>query len=459
MSLIGLQVLSADNAPVKFYNLRTDNAVVPLPARIPNVGNCTGMGRTIIDPNFKTHITRITDCSMAPAQQAFSIGDDGNNNLFSTDDSHLIVTAVTGESYVISLDPTATRLNPQPTSFAASKIMFSRVRPNVIYQLDGTQIIKYTFDSETDPNWAAPDKSVLFDFASDKCMGEGYQATWSAGLTIAYHDEVFGSAFSDSGGQGTGYHIVVYTPKKGCRVLDTRTMEITGQWGPTGRAVDKDGKDMTAKFTIHMGGVLLNPAYSSFAVMIGSGKDLDGETTGCVAGDCVDFSPYIWSHDGLSLNVCTLDACQGHSAKGYQGFATGVGLSYFKYDNFNVPPVELNPYGPRSSVTDIHGSWNNGGIEDKSPAFIVTSVAPAKIATPYPFPFYQEVDAADGNYMYRACHNFNSTKSPFFQVAHAIGVVSTSGNLVAFASDWQNTLGVDLENRPRGDVFVVKLNY
>jgi len=56
----------------------------------------------------------------------------------------------------------------------------------------------------------------------------------------------------------------------------------------------------------------------------------------------------------------------------------------------------------------------------------------------------------------RACHTFDSNKSPQFIVLNAIGVPSQSGKFIAFTSDIGQSLGTDPKGVPRGDVFIVK---
>ena len=116
-------------------------------------------------------------------------------------------------------------------------------------------------DSGAPSSWSMA-RSKLFNFnwdgstdgtSTQNCLPAGYKTNWAGLWVPSYDDTSFTIAWSDDGQDGrpggscthspngtctSGIFVTNFTVGKGCRMLNTLSGQITGDWGPTGYAVN-----------------------------------------------------------------------------------------------------------------------------------------------------------------------------------------------------------------------------
>ncbi|HZQ95041.1 MAG TPA: Ig domain-containing protein [Candidatus Sulfotelmatobacter sp.] len=445
------------------YNCsRTDLSIVQLPQTPPSVGNLTGANTIVADPDFHNRIVRITDAQTNPdpvfANRTFFTSGSGSAdvNLWNVDSTLFIVQDTGSNSYPFSFNPAtmqASRL--YGTSFPSTKGLvlsssgtWSRVSPNVLYAFGGTSIKKYDFSDRVNP----PSPQPLYDFkSSPNCLPAQFTETWSSDGGISGDDSVFGAAYSNNGGQGTGIYAVVYKAGSGCSVLNTQTGQVTGDWGVRGRI------NIADRWTIH------NVKLSK------DGNWLIISPTHCTSGNC-SYGPYYWQVGTTSVSSCGQGGlCSGHWTEGYSHWVNNNNspMANQVMRSFSQAAqawsISSNLPAGIAAPLDQHQSWNNADPADSVP-FLSTTWSTLK---PFPAAWYNEIIAvaADGSgKTWRFAHSFISTKSQRFSTQYAIGSVSQDGRFFMFSSDWMGKLGSEsgsssctLGTNCRGDVFVVEL--
>jgi hypothetical protein len=335
---------------------------------------------------------------------------------------------------VMSFDPNTLKaqLRTQWQYFFYTKqVAFSRVDSQVLFvvmsaKADGPRTIlqKVDFRQQTISN--------VYDFA--KCLPPGYSPNWSGTLAGSPDDSSFTVAFSDKG-QDFGFYAASYTVGQGCRLLNTKTGEVTGDWGPMGKI------SMPDSFGLHA----MSASAGGDVAILSVGKCW----TSCASG------PYFW-------NVATLEMGSGtdlgHSVRGYTHMINAElsgqwrGLLYANpADNWLVIPDRILANG---FTGDKHASWNNVDPNDLNPFFSTNSHR-----WPPDSAWEDEVIGVDPTtgVVYRFCSTYNSGRSHYFIGKNAVGVSSQDGRFVAFTSDGLKTLGLDAKGHSRVDVFVVPL--
>lgn len=428
--LVTILLLSTLCGAQTVYHARTDLKPIEVPKKKPSWPKANSV---VVDPNFGSKIVRITDRGTFK-NRSLQTADSGTPNLWNKDSTMLVVRTTNAESLVMSFDPVTLKaqLNANWRYFFNTKqVSFSHVDPKILFILDsgkadGVRAVLQRVD------FRKQTISDVYDFAN--CLPPSYSPNWSGALDVSADDAVFTVAFSDKG-QDNGFYAGTYTVGQGCRLLNTKTGQVTGDWGPMGKVSIPDSFGLHAMSASPKGDVAI----------LSSGKCW----TECAEG------PYFW--DIPTLNV-TVGSDLGHSAKGYTHLITaeadGQWRSQLYVDpsnNWNVIPDRMLA---RGFAGDKHASWNNVDPGDLNPFFSTNSHRwPPEAA------WEDEVIGVEptSGSVYRFCSTYNSGRSRYFIGRYAVGVVSQDGKFLAFTSDALKTLGLDAKGRYRVDVFIVPL--
>jgi hypothetical protein len=437
---------------------RTDLLPAPL-LGTPKVGNLVGAGRCIRDPDFGSRVCRITDSTTNPRTMVSGYGGDGDRNEFNTDSTKLFVESVNGPVYPMNFDPVTMTATRMYGSWRLSVVpTWSHVDKDVFYGIAatpfGTSYLKYDTSSPS-----VPTPTRVADFKTANCLGTGFTAAYVFNGGVSSDDTIFIAGFSSRGGQGGSgaKYVVAYKVGSGCRMLNTATGIVSGDWGPTGVVpnwVAMTGPD----------GILLH----SLAI------SKDGAYVNIVAHPpscptCASNGNYFWK-------IATLNVVQptgnlgGHITEGYTHWINGAGQTGQLQSRLfaspgtrtaiipvqNLPPGLVPPY-------DLHVSWNTADRLDTNP-FCLSEYNTAK---PVPnVAWYKEilcVSPVTGT-VWRFAHTFHTGSSHRFSDLDAIGTLSQDGRFFMWSSDWMGTLGSEsgsptcvIGKDCRGDVFVVEL--
>jgi hypothetical protein len=237
-------------------------------------------------------------------------------------------------------------------------------------------------------------------------------------------------------------------------MMNTQTLEITGHWGKTGKATLANTH--YSNFLLHGMDQTPNPAYTLLSAV--------GNTEGA----------FIWNN---KTTVLTQVGLAGHHGVGYNSLycsntAGGdfIGASYEAPGIHTqvIPAVNLpaNQVPPQHMIGDEHCDFGNINPNDASLLWVT-------YGPPMPFPFTScwmgELTGVDvtgavtkiRGTVVRACHTYNSGRSPFYEITAAMPAPFQSGRYVAFCSDMDGanrtgTLG-QINGQPRGDVFIADI--
>lgn len=232
--------------PPAYRCSRTDLDIVQVPASVPNMGNLSGANTIVTDPDFGNRIVRITDANTNPKasfkNRTYSSASSGSadENLWNLDSSLFVVQDSGANTYPFTFNAATMQaarmyVSSSPDSnglvipYAAD---WSRVNGNLLYAFSGTAISKYDFSNRSTPPLPQP----VYDFtSSSNCLPLGFAETWKSKGGESSDDTVFGVAYSNAGGQGTGVYAVAYKVGSGCSMLNTRTGQVIGDWGSKAR--------------------------------------------------------------------------------------------------------------------------------------------------------------------------------------------------------------------------------
>lgn len=382
---------------------------------------------------------RLTDETDAPAGNpyaSFSVGDGGNPGLTNAAADLFLFNTDGGLFKVKTLNLDTMQAAKTPFTFTDS-VIFDSIDPDVIWEHKSSVLSRDQIDRFTIP-WSLT-KTKAFDFAADpKCLSGFGRITWSGTFTMSADGTAIGLGYSNSGGQETGTKVAIYFPGKGCRVLDTKTGTVTGDFGPVGPITGT-----ALRFALHESVQTPNPDYVRMST--NNCFQPDGTTKRCTAY-------FVWQTSTNKLTECgTLPPsppfCDGHAVLGFNGAANSGPLWYRLYSNINARLYALMPSHPQS---DLHGSWpQSGAPPDSMPAFVFTTQV-GRPQGPNTYPFENEVVgfSPDGKGVtYREGFNWNSGLSSKFSCQNAIGHVSWNGKVAILASDGEGSFG-GLDGKP-----------
>ena len=443
---------------------RTDLDLVPLPSPIPSVGNLTGANSGITDPDFHNPIERLTDANTNPNAPNITFvaaaGGSSNANTWNVDSSLIFLQDTNGTGYPMTFDPTtlhAARMfvsafpKTGGMTIPNNHFSWSRVNPNFLYVLASTQILLYDFTNRTVP----PTPQLVYDFTSSpNCLPSGFRPTWQDFGGISAGDSEFAEGLSNTGQQGTGTFMAVYTVGQGCTVVNTQTGQVTSDWGQTGIISTPE------RFTLHDAFLTKSSGWAILGF------------TNCLSSACSS-GPYFWQVGTTTVTPCgaggAVELCGGHWTFGYSHWANNDGDPFGQYHFRSfadlgsfTPMVASLPVGFAPPV-DQHPSWNNVDPDDSVPFISSTWTT----ISPFTSAWQNEILAISPTtgVVSRFAHNFITAASQRFDDQEAIGQVSQDGRFFLFNSDWMGTLGSEsgssqctISKDCRGDVFVVQLN-
>lgn len=452
-------------------SLRSDLNIVQLPTTFPNVGGLLGKNTVVIDPDFGTQLVRATDGSSGAGNfKSMQTTDSPSGySMWNTDDTMFLSGSTGGNSFLFQFNPTtmqSTQLGTSGFYKIPGPYCFSRVHNGILYTVNGTVVNSYTY-ALISGVWTYQSTATICDFAS--ILPGGFVVNWHSAFTIGLGDNMFGMAFSQ-GNQDTGFNACVYKPGSGFRMINTQTLAVTGDWGPTGTATLSNTN--FTNFFLHGINIPPNGNYMLLSA-VGSGPT-KGEGS------------FVWDLSTLSL---VQDGLSGHHGLGYLSLYTG-NPGGGQYDqcfyatptvNTIVIPKQAGPPGlpayqtPKQTYKgDQHSAFSPVDTSDHALLYI-TNGAPSIF--PFTSCWMGELRALDVSgaisgqqgIVYRVCHTFNSGKSKEYVTANAQIGASQTGNFVAFNSDWAGagtvgplgstsgaptgTVGVDA----RGDVFIARI--
>lgn len=465
---------------------RSDLLLAPNPAVPPKVGpnncvagslntcgNLTGANTVIKDPDFGNRIVRVTDSQTAGGSTMIA-GSTGSAdpNMWNSNSTYFVIQDTASSAYLFSFNPSTmqtTKLGAFPFLPRGNVFAWSFTNPKILYRMSSTKIYKYDFTGYS--GGSLPSPSLFFDFNSSGCLqadpnwNANPRATTRTIFTISTDGQNFSTGFSNAGGQGTGFFSAIYKIGSGCRVFDTKSGTVHGQWGFTGAIPIGD------RFTMH-------------EQTIGKSGDyilIDG--TACLSSTCLGSSapnfsntPYFWQVSSTNVNFAS-GARSGHYTEGHRHWMNNCQCNHLGQDAFrlftspNKSALLILNFPPGMTVPfDQHFSWNNADANDTYP-FISSSWTGGSNLT---FAWANEIlgtfppnslGIATGT-VKRFAHSFITGRSQTFDTHWAIGQVSRDGKFFVFSSDWLGTLGAvgssnvascTIGSNCRGDVFIVEL--
>jgi len=429
---------------------RADRNVVQLPSPLPTWGGANGAGAKWCNPEFNgLCIIRITDANTNQGS-SLTTADTGDVQLVTKDSRHIAVRTPGRASIIRTFDPVTQAVGDTPLKFLYI-VQPSETDSQVLYGLKKTAIHKLTANAA----WTAVTDEIVYDYANDKCLGASYVPTWTGVFTIAGDPQVFRTAFSNSGAQGSGNLVVAYSEQNGCSVLDTVAGTVTNNGVLVGSV------DTPDRFRIHSGGIGRNPLYASTNPTIHQPDGSDGCLT---AKKCA--TQYFWQIGTTHLALCGPPGatwyCDGHLGELFSGAVSGHN---YRFHGWYDPAEPLTSMGSLpEGGGDTHQSPTNGADINGQPLFIFSQI----VNSPSTYTVWGVNEimamALDGSgTVIRFGQNLNSGKSSNFVCQNAIGTAFQSDGAPApyalFTSDMGGTgqLGYEADGAtPRCDVFAIE---
>ena len=440
------------------YCSRTDTQVVPYPSPPPNFGGLQGINTVAKDPNFTNSVLRFTDATLQPnfPNRSYNtgLGGSGDKAVWNSDSTILLVSDTYGRYFPVKFDPVNFRqLGPlygRYPIFVSGPGVFSHVNPNHFYEFYNGKVRLLDYTNRTIP----PTGKLIYDFRN---CGIPAQVIWQSTAGVDTTDTTFGAAYSTTGTQGTGVHVVAYNSSlKTCSHLNTSTGIVTS-W-PSGKVIGTVSS--SDRFTVH------NVVLKGGLWMVVTREVLLSSTP----------SPgpaYAWQMGTRMLNHLVPQST-GHWAAGCGRWVNSpgkVGAYYVArhYEDpslyselWTVPRSTCNTTGAPSCTApfDSHPAMY-GGCADDTPLCTSTVAPSPRISWPY----QNEIVcfSSDGsNKAWRFAHTY-SFPSNNFSAAWSIGALSQDGRFYAWTTNnggafgcTNGTMNCTLLNR-RADVLIVKL--
>jgi len=418
--------------PPNYLCSRFDLNAASIPSTVPSVGGLTGVNNVITDDlGNNNRILRITDANSNPAKpnkEYVTAGSgSGDDNLFSqvVNGHYLVATNDTGNGpiYLTDFNSGAFTSARIYTSLFASTGGMTVTGPaaswaftsNKLYVMPAntSQLTSYDFtDWLSGPQTTPPTTVNVFNYntGSTNCLPVGYNVTWTSDGGHTKDDQVFGAAFSNSGGQGTGTKAASYKVGSGCSSLDTSTGVVTGDYGSTGTIT----LIANAPFTIHNSKMFKSGSTAYLLIAC---------QNAIPSGNCPTGTPYAWQIGTLNVYPLSQGHGGGHFTEGYGTWYNGSGAIPGQQTKrpVNNPTNWTDIFATNQIPTgmaypqDFHVGWNNVDTLDTVPVLMTT---------------YEQ----QGN-----------TSHPG---THSTGVVSCSGSIVTwvaghqFISTWTGSITI-----------------
>jgi hypothetical protein len=441
------------------YCSRTDTKVVPYPSPLPNFGRLVGTNTVAKDPNFNNSVLRFTDATLQPSfpNRSYNtgLGGSGDKNVWNSDSTILLVSDTYGRYFPVKFDPLNFRqLGPlygRHPIFVSGPGVFSHVNPNHFFAFNNGKVRLLDYTNRTAP----PTGKLIYDFSN---CGIPAQVTWQSTAGVDTTETTFGVAYSTTGTQGTGIHVVAYNSAlKNCSHLNTSTGVVT-LW-PSGKVIGNISTTAD-RFTIH------NVVLKGGLWMVMTRQVLLSSAPSPGAA-------YAWQMGTTVLNHLVPQST-GHWAAGCGRWINSPGMvgAYYVARHYSdpslysrlwtVPMNSCNTTGAPSCTApfDSHPA-TYGGCADNTP-LCTSTVAPS---THISWPYQNEIVcfSSDGsNQAWRFAHTY-SYPSNNFNAAWSIGALSQDGRFYAWTTNnggafgcANGTMNCTVRNR-RSDVLIVKL--
>jgi hypothetical protein len=433
-------------SPTVTYTTRTDFTVVPVPNPVPNMGEATGAGNSVVDQDFNTKIYRLTDIGTipgryAPQQEWLNCGGWADWRISNLDSTKLFICNGAGGTLLLPFDPSTGKpgtARPLPGGVAGLP-QWSKTEKDVAFGLARSkdpEIVRIDFGVSPPKVTSVVNLAKVPNCAQQFSGGAGWRelsTSWD-GSTVAL---ALGTGY-----QGSAHLVYVWNVLTGCQVYDSKVGTVNGApvSGPS------------ESFLIH-------------AVKISG----DGKVVLVGPGQGSDFR-HFWHVGTTEVDTARSNVNIGHFAMGYSSFLNSAGLTSdgklcdlglatrlltsLSSVKYILTSKQCGDTAPRG---DDHESWNNDDSTDSQP--FATSTVTMPLGTPITLPWQNEilVFMQDGT-VHREAHTFNSGKAKFFSCQYAIGSISQDGKWFFFSSDWEGTLGTDSAGNSRCDDFAVELH-
>ena len=418
------------------YCAHTDKKVEPYLKTPPQIGPA---GSIITEPTFDSRILRVSDertDPKGPGRPLMTPASAEQNSWNATSTAFYIVT-IGGRFLLYDFNPVTMAAHPKasPNLPWRGEPQFSFAHPDLLYGVTEGRPEFQQYNLSTGKVSTVNDPS--------KCLKLG-AADGAYDVSVSADDNRFMAVIGPK--QDENYIVYIFDREKGCRWYNTRTGEIGGQWGPTGKTPLDD------RYGMHNGRISKSGKFVTIARGAGPGP---GKWR-------------VWNVETLDVVVCP-SQCSGHRALGYSHVVNSGGSHPMAWVKRPLDRLDsIAPMLPELSKSpgywyDSHISWNNANPDDTTPACLSTyrPSNPDSPATPLDTtgPWENEIVCVEmdgkGSKVWRFAHTFSTAKNGFWSTPR--GNVSPDGRFFMFTSDWQDQLGKAPSGKYRTDAFIVEL--
>lgn len=429
--------LSGDTSSL--YQSTTDRVVRVKPP-LPVLGPA---GFIFTDPSFNNRILRVTDQSLGVG--SWRVASNAHLADWSADSKRFVVVGESGLR-VFSFDPTTFKATLVASPYSQSEPAWSRSNPDVLYTIGGsiTRTIRaYSVSKNTFTDVQDLDKLGLPDLVNPR--------TYVGGVISAGNPDVVVAFF---GGQGQdNHHYVIRIVNGTYQILDTVSR--------------------------------LNLRLHSASV------DLSGRYVFLYPTNAVPYQVVVWDTTTNVLTPVTKDLYPyGHDSAGYgtwinadtsSGTWDAIQWQFRTITNLGSPANLIAPVlAPPVVYESEHSTWNNAQPDKLLPVFSGTYRFPISwVGTPPAAESYWRalddellaIATTGPSTVWRFAHHRSdvrdetgpknpdgSSSRPYFWY-EPICNVDPTGKFLLFTSNWEKSLGPDLQDTPhfRQDVFLLAL--
>jgi hypothetical protein len=445
------------------YCSRTDTNVVQYPSPLPNLGGLHGINTVINEPDFHNPVLRITDAGLQPnfpnRSYHAGLGGSGDKVVWNLNSTIVSVGDSGGRYIPIKFDPVNVKqlglLYSKDPIFSSGPGVFSRNNPNYFYAFIKGRVLLLDYTNRATP----PTPKLIYDF---KNCGIAVTSMWQGIAGVDTTDTVFGAAYSSSGTQGTGVHIVAYNSStKSCTHLNTSTGAVTSWPSPKQLGTVQIPDRFTVHNVVLKGGLWMVITRQKLLSQNGSNGTL-----------------YAWQM-GSTVLKSLMPQGSGHWAAGCSVWFNSPGMlnAYYLARRYSTPDL-FEPIWtvPKSSCGapntpsctmpfDAHPT-TYGGCSDNTPVCTSTRIPNSTVSPPkMAWPYQDEIVcfSSDGsNKAWRFAHTLSYPSNDFYTNS-SIGALSQDGKFYAWTTNnggafgcKDGTMNCTIRNR-RSDVVVVKL--